>query len=463
MANIEELDDDFILCNICNNEYDDDQRAPKLLPCLHTLCNDCALNASQGSILRCAICEEEHPLSSDLQFVKDSTMKNMMNMVRLQRKSNTIPCSDCPDDNKGGQFCKDCYVFLCDECTSAHRRTQLTRRHVILTLDELKTSGIGSFSQKEVCSFPGHEGQPFAFYCENEECQKPVCTQCVVGEHSQANGHMIRNLSDVFEENKVLVERLVGELLTKISEVSSEAKERESESNTIDEKKIDMTKEVDTLFDNLESLLHKRRNELKERVDVICEEKKKRINQDLIMLQKSKSDMENTCNYTSRMLVFTNKPEFLDLKNIVVTKLNTLVDTEHDLDKPEALELTFDAGAEEDRFRDIVQNIGEVETNVYRNDLDIVMPKVNGTVHAKVDYTLPYKGPPIHPPGKFTSNKIQNKLASEIRVPPKVEPLKLDRLNDMPSTRPPTKPGNNYKATVHVRPFCVYLNGLSSA
>lgn len=438
MANIEDLDDDFILCNVCNNEYDDNQRAPKLLQCLHTLCNDCALNAAQGGVLKCLICEEEHPLPINLQFVKDSTMKNMMDMIKLQRKSSSILCSDCPDNNKGEQFCKDCYVFLCDECTSAHKRTQLTRRHVIMSLDELKSSGIGSFSKKEVCPIPGHESQPFSFYCENEECQKPVCTQCVVGEHSQTNGHMIRNLNDVFEESKLLVERSVGELLTKISEVSSEAKVLESEKDTIDEKKIELGKEVDSLFDSLESQLKRRREQLKERVEVICLERKNNIQQDLSLLQKTKSDMENTCNYSSRMLVFTNKPEFLDLKTVVISKLNDLANTEHDINKPEAMELSFDTSIDLGRFQELVQSIGEVRTNVYGNNVDYA-PKTNGTLNSHEEYRLPYKGPPMHPPGKFTSSKVQAKLTNEVRVPPKVEPLNLDVLHNDVSTRSSTK------------------------
>ncbi|XP_053403909.1 uncharacterized protein LOC123554661 isoform X6 [Mercenaria mercenaria] len=426
MANIDDLDEDFILCNVCNNEYDEDHRAPKLLPCLHTLCNDCALNSAHGSNLKCALCQEEHQISSDLDFLKDSTMTNMMDMIKLQRKPSSILCSDCPDNNNGNAFCKDCYVFLCKECTSAHKRTQLTRRHTLLTLEELKNAGIGSFTRKEMCSLPGHEDQPFSFYCENEECQKPVCTQCVVGDHSQTNGHSIRSLNEIYEENKLLVERLVGELLSKISGVSSDAKTLESEEGVVETKQTEISKEIDSLFDSLEKLLQNRREKLKQRVVVICEERKNEIKAQLTQLQKCKSDMENSCNYSSRMLVFTNKPEFLQLKDVVIDKLSQMVDSEYETNVPESTELSFDACVEQDRFEEIVQNIGDIRTNFYIGN-DKTSPKINGTADVSEKYVLPYRGCPKNPPGKYTTNKHSPVTPTkEIRLVGKPESLKLD-------------------------------------
>ncbi|KAL4220244.1 hypothetical protein ACF0H5_020652 [Mactra antiquata] len=424
MANIEDLDDEFILCTVCNTEYDENQRAPKLLPCLHTVCNDCALNSARGSILKCAVCQEEHSIGSDLNFLKDNTMKNMMDMIKLQRKPSSILCSDCPDSNNGDVFCKDCYVFLCKECTSAHKRTQLTRRHVLLSLEELKSAGIGSFTRKEMCSIPGHEDQPFSFYCENEECQKPVCTQCVVNDHSQANGHAIRSLNDTYEETKVHVERLVGELLGKISEVSSEAKGLESETSVIDKTRDDVVKQIDSLFDAMETALKTRREKLKQRVEVISEERKKNVDEQLEQLQKNKSDMENACNYSSRMLVFTNKPEFLQLRGVVVSKLTDLVNIQHGEAKPEPMELNFDKCIDTDRFEEIVKSIGEVRTNVYGDEDN--RSKVNHGSEGQGQYVLPYKGSPKTPPGKFMAGKYPEMRTKDTKQPAKVESLKLD-------------------------------------
>lgn len=431
MPALEDVDEDAVLCGVCNAEFDGAQRSPQLLPCLHTLCRDCALNASRGSALTCALCKETHTLNADLQLLLDSTMKNMVDVVRVHRKSGNIQCSDCPDDNKGENFCKDCYVFLCPECTSAHKRTQVTRKHAVLTLDELKTSGIGSFTRKELCSVEGHEDQPFSFYCETPGCQRPVCTKCVVGEHSQASGHDIRSLGEVFDENKVHVERLVGELLGKISVISSDAKRLESDANAISEKQSTISKDIDEMFDSFEAALKKRREQLKQRVDVLCKDQKKKLDVEMERLQKSKSNMENACNYSSRMLVFTNKPEFLNLTPTVVTRLLSLLDVTHDVKPPAKFDISFSSDVNRSKFEELVASVGDVQTNVYEDDDASSTPfRVNGTVDVEETFVLPYKGPPIHPPGSFTSPKQSTSKTTRDSRLPKVEPLNLNSITE---------------------------------
>ncbi|XP_052785342.1 uncharacterized protein LOC128220813 isoform X2 [Mya arenaria] len=445
MATTEDVDEDAVLCGVCNSEFDDRQRTPQLLPCLHTLCRDCALNAAKGSLLTCGLCQEVHTIGADLALLTDSTMKNMVDVVRIQRKSGSILCSDCPDNNKGEKFCRDCYVFLCSECTSAHKRTQLTRKHAVLSIEELKTSGIDSFSRKEMCQMEGHGDQPFSYFCDNPECQKPVCTQCVLGDHSQAGGHVIRNLGEVYEENKIHVERLVGEVLSKLSVISSDAKQQENESKVIDEKEAKVTAEVDSVFDELEAILKKRRAQLKERVSVICQERKSSLDSELSKLKKNKTEMENACNYSSRMLVFTNKPEFLNLFPTVTSRLSSLLNAVHDVTSQDKFELTFETGPDRAKLEEICTDVGEIRTNVYGGpDGTPSHPvRINGTVDVEETFVLPYKGPPIHPPGTFTLGRhgTPDRAVKEVRLP-KVEPLNFDSITkDQNSYKMPTKTG----------------------
>ncbi|KAH3810654.1 hypothetical protein DPMN_139050 [Dreissena polymorpha] len=125
-----------------------------------------------------------------------------------------------------------------------------------------------------------------------DDGQKSVCTQCVVGDHGQSNGNVIRNLDEVYDESKLHVERLIGELLTKISLISSSAKAHDAECNVIETKRNQVNGDVDKLFDALEATLRKRRAQLKERVDVICQERKSLTAKETDKLQNAKSDME---------------------------------------------------------------------------------------------------------------------------------------------------------------------------
>ena len=433
MANIDDLDDDFIICSVCNNEYDENGRFPKLLPCLHTLCSQCVDASVRGTLVRCGVCQEDHKLSEESQILPDSTMRNMMDMIKLQRKSSLILCSDCPDKNNGVDFCKECYVFLCTECTSAHRRTQVTRKHVVIPIEDLKHSGVGCFTRKEMCSITGHEDQPFAFYCDKQECQKPICTPCAVTDHSQSDGHIIKNLKDVYEQNKRLIEQMIGELLKRVSSVSSSTKQLETEESRIDEQKEETNKQIDLLFDNLVALLEERKNNLKQQVDNACTNKKQSVTEQLQRLQNIKMCMENTCNYSSRMVVFTNKPEFLQLKGAVMSKLGAQIDTDIDITETESLSLSFVPGVDMSQFKDIVNNIGVVESDGKNesnlNHSQTSLNHVGNGIPAR-----PYPGLPRNPPGKFSSS-FQAYKSPHIQKSI-VEPLKLSSLHD---DRPPTK------------------------
>lgn len=433
MANIEDLDDDFIICSVCSNEYDEIERFPKLLPCLHTLCTKCVESSVRGNLVRCGVCKEDNKLTREAQILPDSTMRNMMDLIKIQRKPSLILCSDCPDGNNGVDFCKECYVFLCTECTSAHKRTQLTRKHVVVPLEDLKQSGIGCFSRKEMCSIPGHEDQPYAFYCDKEECRKPICTPCAVTDHIQADGHIIKNLKEVYEENKRLIDQMIGELLKKISCISSSTKQLETDCLRIDEQKTEINRQIDQLFDNMVALLESRKSSLKQHVDDICVNKKQSITDQLQRLQQTKISMENSCNYSSRMIVFTNKSEFLQLKDAVMRKLGAYMTSDIEIRESETLSLAFTAGEDTARFKEIVENIGAIETNMEKDS--IVKHSENSLNHVENEIpTRPYPGLPRHPPGM--SNSPFQSYKSSLINKSVVEPLKLSKLHEKSPTRP---------------------------
>ena len=436
MANIDDIDDEFIICSACNKEYDENGRFPKLLPCLHTLCTKCVDASVRGTLVRCGVCQEDHKLSSNTEILPDSTMRNMMNLIKIQRKPSLILCSDCPDSNNGADFCKECHVFLCLECTSAHKRTQITRKHVIIPLDDLKHSGIGCVTKKEMCSVPGHEDQPFAFYCDKDECRKPICTPCAVTDHNQADGHIIKNLKEVYEDSKRLVDQMIGELLKKVSYVSSSTKQLETDCSRIDEQKEETRKHIDQTFDNLVALLESRKNNLKKKVDDICINQKQSVADQLKQLKNTKTSMENSCNYSSRMVVFTNKPEFLQLKDAVISKLSAHIDTDIDIKESETLSLTFASKVDTAQFKDFIEHIGSVESNA-EEEL-----KVNHS-HNSMNHigneipTRPYPGPPRHPPGVSSNSPFQSYRSASHVAKSVVEPLKLSKLQgDKPLTRP---------------------------
>ncbi|KAL3848012.1 hypothetical protein ACJMK2_018897 [Sinanodonta woodiana] len=360
MANLDDLGEDFMLCEKCKDEYDDNKRCPKLLPCLHTICSTCAQTSANNGLIQCPVCTEEHVLNNNEPLPVDSTTQNMFDMIRIQRESSGIKCSDCPDEGKGVNFCKDCYAFLCIECTTAHKRTHITRRHSITSIQGLKNSGLESFIRKEKCSHEGHLDQQLTFYCDKKDCQIPICPLCAVKEHGEVNGHVIRNLEDVCNENKAEVEKMMGEMLNKISEVSSSLNSIEALEKSVVKRKREIQSRIDTLFESYENVLRDRREQLKDHVDEIYRVKK----ETMVLLHQnvslSKTNMETACNYVSRMLAFTNPCEFLRLKGYIHSRFQSQMKCHAEQEHNNSINVEFDPQIEDKTFREFVGNIGRV-------------------------------------------------------------------------------------------------------
>ncbi|CAG2227577.1 unnamed protein product [Mytilus edulis] len=123
-------------------------------------------NVKRGSIAM-SMCKTEYLLPSEgiYVFPKDATRRNLIEFLRVRKRSSDIICKDCPDDNVASEFCKECYIFMCLECTRAHRRSLASRNHAVLSVEQLQKQGPEIFKRRLKCNKQGHEGQHLSFYC----------------------------------------------------------------------------------------------------------------------------------------------------------------------------------------------------------------------------------------------------------------------------------------------------------
>jgi hypothetical protein len=384
MANIEDLKDDLILCSTCTQEYDDATRSPKLLPCLHTHCASCLEEVTSDDSVQCMTCSAKHyvPEVGIQGFPKDSTRRNLVDYIQVHRNSVDVLCTDCPDQGSAREFCKECYSFLCSVCSSAHARTQLTRHHNIISVQELRSLGLDEFHRKEKCTVTGHEEQTFSFYCDSKECQIPICTLCAVTNHNQADGHVVRNLGEVYSTNKETVERLVSDLENRVNPISDAitlCEEILTEVDTIQNRVVD---DIETLFDSYAKILEAKREQLKDEAEGLCADKRKSVESKMEATQLFKDKVETACQFTARVLAYTDPTEFMQIRSTVANRLEELLSRD-DLVGNEAadgMEITFRANVSELDFQELINGIGEIakpaETNTGTKD------STSGTIHA---------------------------------------------------------------------------------
>ncbi|KAJ8309762.1 hypothetical protein KUTeg_011627 [Tegillarca granosa] len=366
--------DNFLQCSVCSTEFDDNCRTPRILPCLHTFCSSCIQDLATKLEVECPDCDAKHgrPQNGISDYPIDIACRNFLDFIRVQQRPSEVPCTDCPDRDVAQTFCKDCSTFMCKECTNAHKRTQLTRKHLVVALTELKESGLDEFHRKETCNVRGHEDQSFTFYCDKRGCDKPVCTLCAVSEHNQTNGHVLRNLADVYEDGKAVIQNVITELNDKGSPIPEAMEKYQYFLQDLSMKENDVNKEIDRTFDKLQQILHERREQLHKDVQSQSQSRCKVLQDRIKELQSFNGDVVNATNFTSRVISYTNPTEFLQMKNHILKRLVELKSLSVSIPEKSDLGMKFAVGISEESFAQLVRGIGNISQSVNaRKDLHL--------------------------------------------------------------------------------------------
>ena len=118
----------------------------------------------------------------------DGFPKNLVlgNFARLQNEDlSSIDCcamKDNGDQHKAATyFCINCWDALCDECSTAHGKTKLTKTHKVKLIADVSEDDKSQDRQKKAMKCPTHGDETLTLYCEN--CFELLCTICFVDRH----------------------------------------------------------------------------------------------------------------------------------------------------------------------------------------------------------------------------------------------------------------------------------------
>ncbi|XP_070550077.1 E3 ubiquitin-protein ligase TRIM56-like [Ptychodera flava] len=168
---LEEISEDFLCCTICLEQF----KSPKILPCLHTFCEQClgTLVEKTGS-QSCPECRQQYqlPLGGVPEIKDHFFMSNLIEIFkqRLQSMQGTeIRCAGC-QENTATHKCVECKHYICNNCVKAHRNLPITQTHQLMTIGEYETAKSTNpvtLQAVEYCSL--HRKNEIEFYCET--CQ----------------------------------------------------------------------------------------------------------------------------------------------------------------------------------------------------------------------------------------------------------------------------------------------------
>ncbi|KAK3093066.1 hypothetical protein FSP39_010659 [Pinctada imbricata] len=176
-----------------------------------------------------------------------------------------VTCGFCDGTTDVKWFCKSCAASMCNTCKTSHLKITAFKNHVIVprTNDVMRLYGPSKIAEQ--CSL--HPDKEISIYCK--DCQEPCCVTCLVQKHE---GHKISSIEDVYlSAEKRLNEnakKLEKDVMPTLDKMVNETEKNRSEKR---EKINEVRDEINTF-----------RNEMKQTVDVSCDNLLKTLDQNEI-------------------------------------------------------------------------------------------------------------------------------------------------------------------------------------
>ncbi|XP_052094939.1 tripartite motif-containing protein 45-like [Mytilus californianus] len=374
-----QLKQKFLCCSGCSNEYDDIENFARLLPCLHSMCNQCVHNLAKDGVLPCPECDQKHEFKGDVSsFPRDNTRQDLMDFVRVKLAPGAIICQSCGDTKQASFRCKNCSEFLCEECHVAHKRTNVTRGHELLELQSLqKKENLDAFCHQQKC--PDHDRE-LELYCNKDDCQKPICFICALLTHKQELGHDIKEILKISIEKKDGMRKRIDDVNMTGREIKQIIESIGREVQSVRALGKEVATEINNNFDHYIQTLEKRRDELKRDVDKYVQIKAGTLENQLRNLKQQQKHINEAAEFADQTLLYNNPPAFLQIEGTVVDRLDKLHNEWFDKEPHEVATIGFNCKGLSQEIQNKVSTMAKVwSSNAYQPNTKIT-PKQNDAV-----------------------------------------------------------------------------------
>ena len=164
------------LCQVCAGEFDwprahhsdEDRlfaRCPRLLSCLHTVCEACLHDARERrGTYACHVCQARTNVESVHAISKLSVDWSAVDVCRrAAQRAGAYNCDECAEDEPAASWCETCGIGLCSFHRTNHARSRRTQEHAVVDLQRPQTgtdaSDYGGYDS-ETPRPPGADAEP---------------------------------------------------------------------------------------------------------------------------------------------------------------------------------------------------------------------------------------------------------------------------------------------------------------
>ena len=221
---------ELVTCSLCFEVYNDTDKIPKALPCLHTFCLDCLGKFVRNKLdyqLLCPLCQAKFRIPK--KGVKNLPTNFMVTQLRvlenIPSSNQTFPhptaiwCNQHPEE-KCRLVCKTCYVPLCEECLIDIRKGPHTNHELGKTRDVIAALELEYNELQSKHTAMEKEGidavraiQQKSTSCkekmiEDIECRADSLIAEVVATYKETEENLLKNENELLSANDEIRQRM---------------------------------------------------------------------------------------------------------------------------------------------------------------------------------------------------------------------------------------------------------------
>ncbi|XP_048780733.1 E3 ubiquitin-protein ligase TRIM33-like isoform X2 [Ostrea edulis] len=332
------------ICVLCTSELKD--KSPKLLSCLHTLCENCLNSLFQVQIQQKRPNEESDDTTSDekgdstvsencsiLCPACNATVEKSMVLDNLFVQSSPIViedeeekeeeshiCTACDEKQEATSFCAECKEWLCDQCVIAHKRVRITKDHTIQSKEEAKKIEDDANSTPQKIMFCiVHRNEQLKLFCET--CDKLTCRDCQLEEHKD---HKYQFLSEAIRNQRENLQNAVVKLKQKLGNYHQADKILTAKNNELKSKLNDVCQNMRDVADIITKEVNKHTDNLIQYLEKYVNGKTSVISDKQRLVKEALDKMRHTIEFVENALTVGDDTSILYAKGVMMKTLRIL-------------------------------------------------------------------------------------------------------------------------------------------
>ncbi|XP_067670558.1 E3 ubiquitin-protein ligase TRIM45-like [Haliotis asinina] len=303
-------------CAVCPKPHFYDTEGPFLLPCLHSVCENC-LKYENDKTLFCSSCQETFPKAS---FPIDAVTRKKTLLFTLAHNSNELLCTNKDDGNQAMSWCQECEAFLCEHCHVAHGDMKATRKHKVILVQDL-TNCPQTLKCMSYCG--QHAQHPVTLY--DSTCNVPLCAMCVLAEHTSCK---TEDLDTAWETRQSFLEDKEVALRAKLGRLQECRTLQEDIGQRLKPQQEAVEEVIRCTFQKLHLMLDQREIELKTEIEESTKFLTERSDHQLVTLQSEVDKLTVNLEFIQMSTLLLNPVEHFAMKDVMDKRITVASESE---------------------------------------------------------------------------------------------------------------------------------------